>query len=195
MKRKDSWIIIAIVSTIALLVGICIGVFIKNFPGITYENKVEFLDILTFLLTLGIGVFIPFFIKKWIDDNKSIKEYLVREVEELQTVVLEVRDRIEECYKKSSTESQDRDHVNYVFHKAELQIQSIEEQFNISFSGRKELVEDLKNDYHKYKDFITGGEFMVSDFKIDLRYQRDHSNKFNDLNSNLKKLIHKLHKI
>ncbi len=195
MTGKKVIIIMGVIALLLIFVGIALGVFIKNFPGVSYKNEVDLFSVLTFLVTLGIGIIFPFLIKKWIDDNRSIKLYLVKEVEKLELILNENMEVIEECYKTKIVNSEHKDKVNFTFFNADLQIESLENQFKISFPNNINLIELIKNQNSEYYHFLTGGDFMVSDFRIDSRFYKDHRTKLNRMIMNLKELIHKIHKL
>lgn len=195
MINKKIVIIASIVLVLSILAGITIGVFVKNFPGVSYKNEIDLLGALTFIVTLGIGIIFPFLIKKWIDDNQSIKLYLVQEVEMLESILYENMTIIEDCYKTKTVTAEHKDKVNFTFFNADLQIESLENQFKISFPKNLNLIETIKSQNSEYYHFLTGGDFMISDFKIDSRFYKDHKTKLNRMTMNLKELIHKIHKM
>jgi len=188
-------ITIASVGFLVLCAGVCIGVFIKNIPGVAYKNEIDLISALTFLVTLGIGIVFPFLIKKWVDDNNSIKLYLVQEIEMLEKIFVQNMCVIDECYKNKEITVEYKDRVNFNFFNADLQIESIENQFKVSFPNNLKLVEELKLKSNDYYHFLTGGDFMISDFKIDSRFYKEHKTHLNRLTMNLKQLIHKIHKL
>ena len=195
MKKKQK-IVIGIVSVLILVAGICIGVFMKNFPILEFEPKVSVLEILTFLVTVAIGVVFPFLIKKWVDDNQTIKHYLVQEIEQLITEIKENKELISESFSNGEFKNEHRDKINFTFHSTELQIESIQKQFEVSFPNSLKVVEDMKESFRVYKDYLTGGEMMISTFtKIELPFYREHSNEYNKFESHLKEMIHKVHRI
>lgn len=196
MKRPLHWILLVFAIIILVVIGILIGIFYKNFPLFTLDTNIEIIDLLTLIVTVAIGVVFPFLIKKWVDDNESIKKYLVSEIEELLSVIKENKSIIEKSYREESFSQEDRDNINFTFHSAELQIDSLEKQFKISFANEKQMIPDLKTAYRAYKDFLTGGELMYSTFtKVELPFQKNHLNQFNNFESFLKELIHKVHRL
>ena len=195
MTNRKSLIIAIFVGFIILLGGVAIGIFIKNIPGVAYKNEIDLFGVLTFLVTLGIGIVFPFLIKKWIDDKNSIKQYLVQEIEILEKILRKNMEIIEDCYKDKDVKAEHKDKVNFTFFNADLQIESIENQFKVSFPNSLYLVESLKSSNGEYYHFLTGGEFMVSDFKIDSRFYREHTTNLNRMIMNLKELIHEIHKM
>lgn len=195
MISKRTIIILAIIGFLVLNAGIALGVFVKNIPGVTYKNEVDLFSALTFLVTLGIGIVFPFLIKKWIDDNKSIKLYLIKEVEMLETILCKNIVVIDDCYKTKEITAEHKDKVNFTFFNADLQIESLENQFKISFPNNLQLIESIKQNNGEYYHFLTGGDFMISDFKIDSRFYKEHKTKLNRMTMNLKELIHQVHKL
>lgn len=194
--KKQHLIIFLILIAIGIIGGICFGIFMKNFPILEFEKKVSALEILTFLTTIAIGIIFPFLIKKWIDDNQTIKSYLVNEIEVLVKEIKKNSTLIENSYDKGEFKSEDRDSINFIFHSSELQIESIQKQFNVSFPNAKTIVEDMKTAFRDYKDYLTGGELMISTFiKVELSFHREHSNEYNKFESHLKEMIHKIHRL
>lgn len=195
MKQKQK-IIIGVVFLLILLGGICIGVFVKNFPVLEFERKISVLETLTFIVTVAIGIVFPFLIKKWVDDNQTIKNYLVQEIEQLISEIKENKTLIAQSFTDGEFKSSQRDKINFTFHSTELQIESIQKQFEVSFPNSLSIVEDMKDSFRIYKDYLTGGELMISTFdKIELPFYREHSNQYNKFESHLKEMIHKIHRI
>ena len=195
MKQKQK-IVIGVVFFLILLGGICIGVFVKNFPILEFERKISVLETLTFIVTLAIGIVFPFLIKKWVDDNQTIKNYLVQEIEQLISEIKENKTLIAQSFTDGEFRSSQRDKINFTFHSTELQIESIQKQFEVSFPNSLLIVEDMKDSFRVYKDYLTGGELMISTFdKIELPFYREHSNEYNKFESHLKEMIHKIHRI
>lgn len=188
-------IIFILLGIIVLAIGLCLGIFVKNIPVVVFKNEIDLFSALTFIVTLGIGVIYPFLIKKWIDDNKSIKSYLVQEVEVLEGILKKNENVINECYENKKIDTRDRDSVNFNLFKADLQIESIENQFKISFPNKSKLISKMKECNESYYHFLTGGNFMVSDFQIDSRFYKEHQTQLNKLIMGLKEIIHKIHKL
>jgi hypothetical protein len=195
MRTKQK-VVIGITLVIVLLGGICVGVFTKNIPILEFERKITALEALTFLVTVAIGIIFPFLIKKWVDDNQTIKIYLVQEIEQLISEIKENKNLIAQTFSDGEFKSEDRDKINFTFHSTELQIESIQKQFEVSFPNSLKIVEDMKDSFRVYKDYLTGGELMISTFdKIELPFYREHSNEYNKFESHLKEMIHKIHRI
>lgn len=195
MTNRKNLLIISIIGFLVLCAGVCIGVFSKNIPAVTYKNEIDLFSALTFLVTLGIGIVFPFLIKKWVDDNNSIKTYLVQEIEMLESILSENMSIINDCYQNKKITSEHKDKVNFTFFNADLQIESIENQFRVSFPNNLKLVDELKQNNIEYYHFLTGGDFMISDFNIDARFYKEHKTQLNRMTMNLKQLIHKIHKL
>jgi TctA family transporter len=53
--------------------GFVLGIVFKDIPNLKLNTEVKIFEPLTFLLTATIGLLIPFFIKRWIDDSRQIK--------------------------------------------------------------------------------------------------------------------------
>ena len=190
--NKNQKVTIGLVIISILLIGVCIVVFVKNCSILEFERKISISETLTFLVTLAIGIVFPFLIKKWLSDNQTIKNYLVKEIEQLIFEIKKNKNLIAQSYTSGEFKSDHRDEINFTFHSTELQIESIQNQFKVSFPNSMKIVEDMKDSFRVYKDYLTGGELMISTFnKIESRFYREHSSKYNKFESHLKEMIHK----
>ena len=192
-KRK---ILLTILFLIALVGMFTAGHLWKDIPGIKFNNEVKIYEVFSLLLTLAIGVSIPLLVKKWIEDNRSVKSSLVDEVKSIISSLDKVNQIISDCHSCGAIDKTKKDEINYLFHSAELQITSFDEQLKISFpSCSAPIMTELKTIYHVYKDYLTGGELMISSFdKVDDRFYREHGTENSKIETHLKKLIHKIHK-
>jgi hypothetical protein len=153
-------------------------------------------EILYFTLTFFIGILIPFFIKKLIEDNRSIKIILIDDAKEILNILSSINSNIKNEQCNEPVASNTKDSINYTFHLAELKIDSLNSQLSISFvNDQKKIIEPLKLKYFEYKNFLTGGEFMVSTFKNSDEFIRKNNIQFSMFDLAVKEVIHKISKL
>lgn len=190
-------VIFGVSVVLSLLVGLIVGLLWKDVPGLKLNKEIKVYEIASILLTMMIGFYVPLLIKKWIDDSKSVKSSLVEEVKIILVSLTEMKSKIKSFYENGSVTNIDKDAINYAFHSIELQLQMFKSQLAIAFpADEKGLVNGLVDNYNKYKDYLTGGQFMISTFtQIDDRFLREHNQELSVLEGQLKNLIHKLYRL
>ncbi len=189
------------ITTLLLMVGDLL-LIILNFQLIgklgvfEIDNKINTLDFISLLITICIALFVPFLIKKVIDDNRGIKSLLIDEVKELICLVEENHKIISELYSQSTTiEGEHRDAVRENFFDAELKLDSIRSQLEISYSSKKDFSEKIFDHSIKYKQFLTDSKFMMSSYtQVDYDFYREEKNAFAGFQKALMSQIHEIHK-
>lgn len=177
----------------------CIGIGIiwSDVPHIRFNNEIKIYEVLNIAITISIGISIPLLVKKWIDDYRPIKSMIIDEIKETLLSLKEINTIISDCHKSDEIKQSHKDQINYVFHKSELQIESLKEQITVSFKTQSSaIIKDLKESHNKYKDYLTDGELMLSSFnKVEVRFFREHNTEFSKIERYLKTLIHRIHKL
>lgn len=195
--NSKSKIIVGVIISVAFAIGLTLGLIWKDIPNIKFNNELKIFEVANFLLTLTLGIAIPLLVKKWIEDNRSIKSSLVEEVKNIIGTLDKVKSLIGSCHSCLKITKEQKDEINYLFHRSELQISSLNEQLKISFEPHSiKMMEKLKDKYHNYKDYLTGGELMLSSFdKVDDRFYREHNTEHAKIETHLKTVIHQIHKL
>lgn len=146
--------------------GLILGIIATNIHFLTLSKEFRLFEILNFVITCIIGLAVPLLIKKWIDDSRHVKNYIIEDIKMLVETITEINDNIESCYNSGSINSKNKNQINFSFHKSELQISSIDEQIEVRFGkNKKEMVAKIKEAHDKYWKFVTGGKLMSSSFK------------------------------
>jgi len=194
---KKTKIILVIILILVFLVGATLGFIWKDLPFVKFNPEIKIYEIANLFLTVAIGITIPLLVKKWIEDNRSVKSVLVDEIKNIIGTLDKIKTIISSCHSCSTITKEQKDEINYLFHKSELQINSLNEQLKISFESQgKKIIEKLKVNYHLYKDYLTGGELMLSSFvKVDDRFYREHNTEQSKIETYLKTIIHQIHKL
>jgi len=188
--------ILPIFIIIPFVLGIILDRFLKDFPYLELDPKINFLSLANLIVAIVIAFLIPFTVKKYIEDEKDIKSFLVDELKELISIVNCIKSIISDAHSNGSFSNNNRDCIIYKFHEAELKVNSIREQVKIAFESKSvEVEKNLSESLSKYDDYITGGELMNSSFvKVDERFFKESNVEYSKIETSLKKLIHKVYK-
>ncbi len=187
--------------TLLLIVGDLL-LIILNFQLIgklgafTIDNTINTLDFISLLVTISIACFVPFLIKKAIDDNRGIKSLLIDEVKDLICLVEENHKIISDLYSEgTAVENKHRDAVRENFFDAELKLDSIQSQLEISYPSKKTFSKQIFDHSIKYKQFLTDSKFMMSSYtQVDYDFYREEKNAFAGFQKALMSQIHEIHK-
>jgi uncharacterized protein (DUF342 family) len=196
MSRKSK-LILGIIVFVFFAIGLTIGIIWKDLPIVKFNPEIKIYEVANLLLTLIIGITIPLLVKKWIEDNRSVKISLVDEIKNILSTLNKIKLLLDNCHKCSTITKEQKDEINYLFHESELQINSLNEQLKISFDPQcKKIIDKLKENYHTYKDYLTGGELILSSFvRVDDRFYREHKTEQSKIETYLKTVIHQIYKL
>lgn len=189
---------ISLIFKILLFIGgLIIGYVLKHYPYLTLDKDVNIIDLAMLVATIAIAFMIPIYIQKFIEDSKGVKASLVEELKELVILISSIKRIITDSHANGSFAVKDRDDILFVIYEAELKITSIEEQFKIAYESKcEEFANALKGFLYGYQDYLTGGEMMLSSFiKIDDRFYRENSTEYSKIETGIKTLIQRVHKL
>ncbi|USN95021.1 MAG: hypothetical protein H6791_01150 [Candidatus Nomurabacteria bacterium] len=169
---------------------------IGKLGAFTIDNTINTLDFISLLVTISIACFVPFLIKKAIDDNRGIKSLLIEEVKDLICLIEKNHKIISELFSQgTAVENKHRDAVIYNFFDAELKLDSIRSQLEISYSSKKGFSQKIFDHSIKYKQFLTDSKFMISSYtQVDFDFYREETNAFAGFQKALMSQIHEIHK-
>ncbi len=186
-----------LIPVLFLFFGIFIGFLIKNYPLIKFNNEIKIYEVLNLLLTATIGFSIPFFIKKWIEDSRQVKNNLIEELKDLLKEVERIKDKIKFCYSRDSISQDDKDEINFLFEQSDMKFNCLEEVLISTYDiETKTLRTDLKDFYINYWKFVTGAEVMNSKFvRLEEDFIRRHSESYSKFEIKIKQAINKIHRL
>lgn len=163
-SKKVLWVITLFV---AFMVGGIVGHLWNDIPFIRWNPELKIYEVFNLVLVFGIGVFVPFFIKRWIEDSRSVKSCLIDELRSAMRVSDEIRTIIDRCQAGNSISQSDKDQISYLFHRSEQMIDSFDVQMKVSFPHAvSTTVRDVKEAHHTYQNKLTGGELMTGSFTM-----------------------------
>lgn len=186
-----------ILAFLILFFGIVIGIVINDMPVLKLNPEIKLFEPLTFLLTATIGVLIPFFIKRWIDDSRQIKNNLIDELKFTLKEYEIIKDKIKFCYNNRAISKSDKDEINILFEQADLKFNCLNQQMIEAFDKETKCIRDeIHNGCIEYWKHTTSAEMMSSKFKvISETFFRQHNEYFLKFETIIKKAIIKVHKL
>ncbi|MCF6407431.1 hypothetical protein L3C95_31345 [Chitinophaga filiformis] len=194
-----------LVLIIVFALGGLSGFFVKNFPFIRWNTEVKIYEVFQVCSTLFIGIAIPFFIKKWIEDKRQLKNALIEECKETLTEIKRIRTKFEGCYSNNSISASDKDEILILFSDADLKVQNLKENFTLAFKGESKIgivgikentVNAINNSYISYWKTVTGGSLMNSNYtRIDNDLLKSQKSDFSSVEKAIKQAIIFIHTI
>jgi len=161
-----------IVFVVCFLFAILMGFTIKNFPLISWNKEIKIYEAFQILSTLFIATAIPFLIKKWIEDKRTIAFLLNEEMKDILSANKNIKDKITEYYNKTDVDEDDKQFILYLFEELDNLISIFEDSLINTFDSKlNSEFQDLKIAYYTFWKDITGGTFMNDNFvEIDLSF-------------------------
>jgi hypothetical protein len=192
-SRKILWVVTLIV---AFLLGGLVGHLWNDIPLIRWNPELKIYEVLNLILIFSIGIFVPFFIKRWIEDSRSVKSCLIDELRSAMRVSDEIRTIIDRCQAGSSISQSDKDQISYLFHRSEQMIDSFDVQMKVSFPHAiSTTVREVKEAHHAYQNKLTGGELMTGSFTtVTGDFRRGHETACSNYQTKLKVAIQQVHR-
>jgi hypothetical protein len=192
-SKKVLWVITLL---IALLVGGVFGHLWKDLPAVVFNPELKLYEVLNLILVFSIGVFVPFFIKRWIEDSRSVKSCLIDELRSAMRISDEIRTIVDRCQASNAIAQNDKDTISYLFHRSEQMIDSFDVQMKVSFPhAMNTTVRDVKEAHHAYQNTLTGGELMTGGFTtVSGDFRRGHETACASYQTKLKVAIQQVHR-
>ncbi|RZJ20359.1 MAG: hypothetical protein EON51_15325 [Acinetobacter sp.] len=190
------YIKIGIVSLI-FIGGILVGFILRNFPLINWNKEIKIYEVFQVCSTLFIGIALPFFVKKWVDDGRVIKTLLVDEAKELISDSKLIKDKFAECYSKKSIDEDEKQHILALFSQVENVLMNYRNNLWCQFGVKIEKdFNILKDSYVLYSNSITSEEFMTEEFLIiDINFLNFHIIEYNKFISSIRTFSVKIQKL
>jgi len=186
-------IILALIFGSGCLVGYCIN----NFPFVKWNHEVKIYEVFQVLSTLFIGIALPLFIKKWIEDGRIIKSLLKEETGNILSETKKIHDKFLTAYTQKQITPEDKQFVLFLFSQLENLLDSFEQSLKFSFGEKYNVqFQDLKIAYYNYWKSITGGNLMDDNFvTVDLGFISFQTNEYNLFSNQIRTFVISLQKI
>lgn len=151
---------------VTLIGGIIIGIVIRDFPLFTMNYNLKVTEVLSVLLTFGIGVFIPLIVKKLIDDKRSFKNTLIEEADSFVKTASRIDECIKTIYESTKISQRNKDDLSLFFEIADEEFNSLFSFIETHSQGRtKKELDNLKAKWIEYWKILTGTEVTKSEVK------------------------------
>lgn len=157
MKNYHWFILLTLSLFVGLLIGhnLSLGFLKIKADGIGLDQ------LLSILVTLGIGWYIPSKLAKIIEDKRVIKNLLVEEVHSFLTFVKAIKNKVNKCFTDGAITSNDKLEINLLFEEADLLVANLKSQAEIV---NAELCDNPIAAYTDYWRFVTGGSLMNQNY-------------------------------
>lgn len=177
-------------------IGVVLDRLIKNIPYFSFDGEVNALDLLNLIVTIVIAFLIPFSVSKILEDQRGVKTSVIDDLKDLLGIVREVKKSISDAYSSGTISASNKDAIYYVFFEAELRTGSIQAQLKESFPQKaNELNKQLQDALFEFDHVITGGVLAQSTFTVvDDNFRRQSDTAHSKLETQIKTIIHKVHK-
>lgn len=160
-------------------------------PSIDYEMKM--FDILNLLSTIAIALLIPFYISKFIDKEKSIKDFLKIECIDMLTEMSNLNLFLHNFKIGQNLTEDDKDNIMFLLEKSEKKLDNlIDYLLDAKLPHSVFNSDDFKNSFLKYWEAVTGGDLMSESFIYNEEFRSNETIAFSSLEKDIKKFIVKL---
>jgi len=191
MKRKYSILLYATVGIVGIVAGIVIGRFIDNIPVFVIDSKIRIFEPLTFLLTFLIGIFIPLYIKRVVDDKRRENSFVIDDLNSLLSEVKSIQNKIKTIYENGSFTQGEKTLIQSLFEQTDLSVLNskslVEEFFKDKY---KVQLDNLYKAYNEYWKHLTGSVSMSTKFKrIDEAFMMECRTLHNEFEKSVREII------
>lgn len=189
--RKRNIILLAVASLLSLIGGILIGVFIKDFPVLKLDCAINIIDAASLLVTIAIGILVPFLLKRWIDDTRQTKGYVVEELREFLNDINEIPEFTKKLFYEGKISSSDKTRINATFETIDIKLSNLSHELEDFYNKEtKPMREKLNECYMKYWKCMTGSEIMSTKFKtIDESFYKKATSLYLEIETKIKDII------
>lgn len=187
---------LVLLPTLTLLFGICIGIIIRDIPKFKLIYEMKITDILQNIITLGVGIFVPFLIKKIIDDSRSIKSTILNEIDSYEEQLNNISELFNQCYTNKKITQANKENLNFLLELSDAKLDNLKEflseQMPNKFLIELSSITELQNATWKK---LTGQSISAKKVtSIDLNLFNDVAKLRNQIHTGLNKLKAQIHK-
>lgn len=118
-------------------------------------------QLLTIVVTLGIGWYIPSQLSKVLEDKRVIKNLLVEEISSYLIFISNVKKNLSDCLISGVISDAEKRQINLIFEESDLLLNNLQTQTEIIDKTLCNKAIDSYLDYHR---LVTGGQLMNASF-------------------------------
>lgn len=188
---KKNIILLSVSSILCFLGGVIADRLVKDFPLLSFDNSVGLVDAASLLVTIAIGILVPFLLKRWIDDSRQAKGYVVEELREFIHDINELPDLTKQLFFSGKITQEDKTRINATFETIDIKLSNLLHELEDFYSKEtKPLRENLNSSYIEYWKFLTGSEIMSTKFKsIDETFYKKATGLYLNIETRVKDII------
>jgi len=196
MENIVSFILGKMDKIVSFTLGVIASLIVFLCGNIKWDFSVNIIDLLMLIATIVLSIYVIFLTKR-LEKNDIVRDIVIRDIEKLCEIYQQNTTYLKELEHDTSEEKKSdiRKQINLVNHHADMQIDKINQELQISFPkffkkiGEKGIMV-LTMDYIKW---LTGGELMESkNFIATTNFLKEHDTKLYDMTSKIHLLIPKL---
>lgn len=189
MKNRN--IILPITVLLSLAGGILIGVFVKDFPFLKLDPAINLIDAASLIVTIAIGILVPFLLKRWIDDTRQIKGYIIEELRDFLSEISEIPEYTKKLFYDGRISPSDKTRINITFETIDNKLSNLFSELNVFYNKETAIMrEKLKDSYMSYWKYMTGSEIMSTKFKaIDEAFYKKSTSLYLEIETRIKDII------
>ena len=175
---------------VCLILGISLGIIIRDFPKFTLDYHLKITDVIKIVMTFGIGVFVPLIVKRLIEDKRSFKNSLIEEISSFNKMASRINERLNTIYSSGKLTQKDKDGFVLLFELGDDEFNELCDFITEHCNNEgKKHIEQLKNKHIEYWKTLTGSEVSSSSVKkISESTFKTASKQFTDIKAITRKL-------
>ena len=163
--KQVPWIWVAVGTLILLSLGIFLGMIIQLEQPVVIDNKIRYSELLNWITTIVIGIWVGFVLKNQFENNKTVKGYLFDDLKKISSEIIDLKEYIQAIQGSDSFVEEQRRNINSKINSIDKKITVFCSFFEDCF-GKKcdSLNNDLIKRYNEFNRAITGDGLYAKPF-------------------------------
>ena len=151
---------------------------------------------LTKAIRVSPNAYVPFLLKKWIDDSKSAKGYVIGELREFLQDISEISELTKNIFYNGKITSAEKTRINTSFETTDIKYHNLSNELKDFYDKETaELRDKLYKSYIEYWKYLTGSEIMSEKFKcIDEKFYKQATTLYLNVETKIKDIIRLMYK-
>jgi len=145
--------------TLSIVVGVVAGLLIGKIPvlELKLKDEVSLSNILSIVITASAILAAPFITKSLIEDNRTLKETLLSDLNAFLAATNKIHDRFKRIYQNGEIGDLERHELIGMFVQCDRNLHALKQLIEDNgTASTKQLFESLQYQYFTYWDFMTG---------------------------------------
>lgn len=185
-----------LLALVLVAVGVAVGIAIGHYIFLPLDDKINIIDLTTFLVTVFLAIYIPAFLDKQMQNSRYEKDVIIRKIESLQSSFKEINKLVTECVQKSVVSQSNCNLIINSFVSISNELESIITL--IEYCHAKKLdneLTELKSFRRDYKNLVTGGKFQQRNFRYTALTKKEEEVLYNKIDKAICLFIFKVNRI